>query len=149
LKAKDYEEFTLWHLKELVRLRFLPEDFPVAFLASIVKLSGKDLLQINKNTLDIEKQLLSNNLTIHDFESWNGFDMIFDFYRLKNADELAISEIGTKRLKQYQMVCEQLEKSGNEPFVLWAKIVRKSMNGQPSNHFKINLKTNRIDRINP
>ena len=149
LKAKDYEDFTLWHLKELVRLRFLPEDFPVEFLTSIVKLSGKDLLQINKNTLDIEKQLLSNNLTIQDFDSWTGFDMLFDFYRLKNADELAIPEIGINRLKQYQMVCEQLEKSGNERFVLWSKIVLKTMNGQPSNHFKINLKTNQIDRINP
>jgi hypothetical protein len=149
LKSKDYEDFTLWHLKELVRLRFLPEDFPVAFLASIVKLSGKDLLQINKSNLDVEKLILSNNLTLHDFDSWTGFDMIFDFYRLKNADELAIPEIGTNRLKQYQMVCEQLEKSSNERFVLWAKIVLKTINGQPSNHFKINLKTNRIDRINP
>ena len=149
LKAKDYEDFTQWHLKELVRLRFLPEDFPVAFLASIVKISGKDLLQINKNYEAINKQLSSNNLTIHDFESWSGFDMIFDFYRLKNADELAIPEIGTKRLKQYQIVCEQLEKSGNAQFVLWAKIVQKTMNGQPSNHFKINLETNQIERINP
>ena len=149
LKAKDYEEFTQWHLKELVRLRFLPEDFPVAFLTSVLKLSGKDLLQINKNTLDTEKLVASNNLTIHDFESWTGFDMIFDFYRLKNADELAIPEIGTKRLKQYQMVCEQFEKSDNEQLVLWAKIVEKTMKGQPSNHFKINLKTNQIERINP
>ncbi|MBC7845297.1 MAG: metallophosphoesterase [Flavobacterium sp.] len=149
LKAKDYEDFTLWHLKELVRLRFLPEDFPVSFLASIVKLSGKNLLQINNNTVAIDKELSSNNLTIQDFESWTGFDMIFDFYRLKNADELAIPEIGAKRLKQYQIVCEQLEKSGNKQFILWSKIIQKTMKGQPSNHFKINLKTNQIDRLNP
>ena len=149
LKSKDYESFTQWHLKELVRLRFLPEDFPVAFLASILKLSGKDLLQINKNNSDVEKQVLSNNLTIDDFDSWTGFDMLFDFYRLKNADELAIPEIGFDRLKQYQMVCEQFEKSGNEQLVLWSKIVQKTMKGKPSNHFKINLKTNQIERINP
>lgn len=149
LKAKDYEGFTQWHLKELVRLRFLPEDFPVAFLASILKLSGKDLLQINKENSAIEKQVSANNLTLQDFETWTGFDMIFDFYRLKNADELAMPEIGSKRLKQYQMVCEQLEKSGNDQLVLWSKIMLKSMNGQPSNHFKINLKTNQIQRINP
>lgn len=149
LKSKDYEGFTEWHLKELVRLRFLPEDFPVAFLASVLKLSGKDLLQINKNNSDLEKRVLSNNLTIDDFESWTGFDMLFDFYRLKNADELAIPEIGSNRLKQYQMVCEQFEKSGNEQLVLWSKIVQKTMKGQPSNHFKINLKTNQIERINP
>lgn len=149
LKTKDYEEFTQWHLKELVRLRFLPEDFPVDFLASILKFSGKDLLQINKNTSEIDKALSSNQLTIQDFESWTGFDMIFDFYRLKNADELAKPEIGANRLKQYQMVCGQLEKSSNEKLVLWAKIVQKMINGQPSNHFKINLINNKIDRVNP
>jgi 3',5'-cyclic AMP phosphodiesterase CpdA len=148
LKAKDYEDFTKWHLKELVRLRFLPEDFPVGFLASIVNLSGTDLLQINKNTLEVDTALGSNYLSIQDFESWTGFDMIFDFYRLRNADELAIPEIGLHRLKQYQMVCEQLGKSSNEKLVLWSKIVLKTMNGQPSNHFKINLNTNQIDRIN-
>ncbi|PJJ09303.1 calcineurin-like phosphoesterase family protein [Flavobacterium sp. 1] len=147
LKAKDYEDFTQWHLKELVRLRFLPEDFPVDFLASILKLSGKDLLQINKNALAVDAVLSSNNLTLQDFESWTGFDMIFDFYRLKNADELAIPEIGAKRLKQYQMVCEQLEKSGDGKLVLWSKIVLKTMNGQPSNHFKINLNNSQIERI--
>lgn len=149
LKAKDYEEFTQWHLKELVRLRFLPEDFPVDFLTPILKLSGKDLLQINKNTSEINVALSSHHLAFKDFESWTGFDMIFDFYRLKNADELAIPEIGMNRLKQYQMVCEQLGKASDEKLVLWSKIMLKTMNGKPSNHFKINLKTNQIDRINP
>ncbi|POY40565.1 metallophosphatase [Flavobacterium alvei] len=149
LKAKDYEGFTEWHLKELVRLRFLPEDFPIDFLNAILKLSGKDLLEINKDNSAFDKQLFSNNLTLQDFETWTGFNMIYDFYRLKNADELAMPEIGSKRLKQYEIVCEQLEKSGNEQFVLWAKIVQKTMNGLPSNHFKINLKANQIERINP
>jgi len=149
LKAKDYEDFTRWHLKELVRLRFLREDFPVDFLTSIVKLSGKDLLQMNKNDFEVDKILVQNHLAINDFESWTAYDMIYDFYRLKNADELAIPEIGAKRLKQYQLVCEQLEKSNDAKLVLWAKIILKSMNGKPSNHFKINLKTNQIERINP
>nr|WP_315251111.1 metallophosphoesterase [uncultured Flavobacterium sp.] len=149
LKTKNYEEFTQWHLKELVRLRFLPEDFPVDFLASILKLSGRDLLLINKNNSEVDKALSSNHLTNQDFESWTGFDMIFDFYRLKNADELAIPEIGAKRLKQYQIVCEQLEKSGDGKLALWSEIMLKTMNGKPSNHFKINLNTIQIERINP
>jgi 3',5'-cyclic AMP phosphodiesterase CpdA len=147
LKAADYKDFTEWHLKELVRLRFLPEDFPVEFLKSIATLSGKDLLEINTNTAEIEKQLLFNNLTVQNFKLWTGFDMIFDFYRLKNADELAIPEIGANKLKQYQIVCEQLKKSNDNKLVLWSEIFLKTMNGQPSDHFKINLKTNHIDRI--
>ncbi len=147
LKSIDYKDFTAWHLKELVRLRFLPKDFPVEFLESIVKLSGKDLLLLNKNALEIETQLLANNLTIQDFESWTGYDMIFDYYRLRSADELAVPEIGTKRLKQYQMVCDVLGKVSDAKLVLWSKIFYKATKGQPSNHFKINLKTNQIERI--
>ncbi|SEP04113.1 Calcineurin-like phosphoesterase [Flavobacterium sp. CF108] len=147
LKAKDYKEFTTWHLKELVRLRFLPEDFPAEFLKSIVNLSGKDLLEINKNASEIDKELQSNSLAISDFESWTGFDMIFDFYRLKNADELAISEIGNKRLKQYELVCRQLKKSNDPKLILWTQIFLKTMNGEPSDHFKIDLKNNKIDNL--
>lgn len=147
LKAKDYKEFTAWHLNELVRLRFLPEDFPAEFLKSIVNLSGKNLLEINKNASEIDKDLQSNSLTISDFESWTGFDMIFDFYRLKNADELAISEIGNKKLKQYELVCRQLKRSNEPKLILWAEIFLKTMNGEPSDHFKIDLKNNKIDNL--
>lgn len=149
LEAKDYEEFTQWHLKELVRLRFLPEDIPLEFLTAIINLSGSDLSYINKNITEVDAIITANSLTKQDFESWTGFDMIFDFYRLKNADELAFSKIGNKRMKQYQVVCEQLEKSGDQNLVLWSKIFLKTINGKPSNHFKINLKTNKIERLMP
>ena len=147
LKAKDYAAFTNWHLKELVRLRFLPEDFPADFLKSIVNLSGKDLLKMNKKTSEIDQDLNLNSLDVSDFESWTGFDMIFDFYRLKSADELAFSEIGNKRLRQYELVCSQLNKSNDPKLVLWAQIVLKTMNGEPSDHFKIDLKNNKIDNL--
>ncbi|WP_417941134.1 metallophosphoesterase family protein [Flavobacterium sp. RS13.1] len=149
LNTKDYEGFIKWHLKELVRLRFLPEDFPAEFSASLLKLSGVDLAYINKNNTEVEAAMKANSLKSRDFESWTGFDMIFDFYRLKNADELAIPEIGANRLKQYKIVCGQLEKSSNEKLVLWSRIFLKTMNGKPSNHFKISLKMNQIERINP
>ncbi|TCN53157.1 metallophosphoesterase [Flavobacterium circumlabens] len=147
LKAKEYKEFTNWHLKELVRLRFLPEDFPVEFLKSIVNLTGKDLLEINKNASETDKDLKSNALALSDFESWTGFDMIFDFYRLKNADELAISEIGNQLLKEYELVCRQLKKSNDPQLILWAVIFLKTRNGEPSDHFKIDLKNNKIDNL--
>lgn len=147
LKAKNYKEFTNWHLKELVRLRFLPEDFPADFLKSIEKLSGKDLVEINKNTTEIKKELKANSLLLSDFEKWTGFDMIFDFYRLKSADELAFSEIGNKRLKQYQLICKELKKSNDPKLLLWSEIFWKSMNGAPSDHFKIDLKNNKIDNL--
>ncbi|CAM3748481.1 metallophosphoesterase [Flavobacterium chungbukense] len=147
LKAQDYASFTSWHLKELVRLRFLPEDFPADFLKSIEKLSGKDLLELNKNTTEINKDLTANSLAISDFESWTGFDIILDFYRLKSADELAFDEIGKERLRQYDLICKYLKKTNNPKMVLWAEIFWKTMNGEPSSHFRIDLKNNKIDNL--
>lgn len=147
LKAKDYAAFTNWHLKELVRLRFLPEDFPAVFLKSIESLSGRDLAAMNNNKSEIEEDLKSNSLQISDLESWTGFDMIFDFYRLKNADELAFSEIGKNRLKEYELVCRQLKKSNDPKLILWAVMFLKTMNGEPSSHFRIDLKNNKIDNL--
>jgi hypothetical protein len=148
LKAETYIDFTEWHLKELIRLRFLPEDFPVDFLESFLKLSGKELFEINKNKLETNQILLANNLTIQDFKSWTGYNMIFDFYKLRSADELARAEIGYSKLKQYELVCEQLRKGNNEQLILWAKIFQKKLNGKPSNHFTINLKSKIIKRVN-
>ncbi len=152
LDAKTYKEFTEWHLKELVRLRFLPKDFQVNFLETIVKASGKDLLFLNaseNNILKLKEQLLNNDLTIDDFSNWTSFEMILDFYKLRSADELAISDVGIKRLTQYQLVCNQLNESQDKNLVLWSKIFQKTLKGQPSNHFKINLKSNKIETFNP
>lgn len=150
LKTKNYGSFTEWHLKELMRLRFIPEDWPKTFTEVILKSSGKDLLLMSQENIEkIDKQLEQKKWSLNDFKSWTGFDMIFDFYRLRNADELATVDIGLKRLEQYKFVCNQLSKSGNESFMLWQSIFEKTANGKPSNHFKINLKTNSIERINP
>ncbi|MBF4485826.1 metallophosphoesterase [Flavobacterium sp. CSZ] len=147
LKAKDYKAFTSWHLKELVRLRFLPEDFPADFLQSILNLSGRDLLEINKNASELSECLKANALGVCDFELWSGFDMILDFYRLRSAGELAVPEIGKNRLKQYELVCTALKKSNDPKLILWAEIFCKTMNGEPSDHFRIDLKNNKIDRL--
>ncbi|MFI1742943.1 metallophosphoesterase family protein [Thalassobellus sediminis] len=152
LDAKTYKEFTEWHLKELVRLRFLPNDFQVDFLETFVKASGKDLLLLNTSeheVVKIKEQLLKQGLELSSFSNWSGFDMIFDFYKLRSADQLAIPEVGVERLKQYHLVCEQLNESQDENLVLWSRIFQKTLKGQPSNHFKINLISNKIESINP
>ncbi|MCG9793170.1 metallophosphoesterase family protein [Flavobacterium algicola] len=145
LNSKTYKEYTQWHLKELVRLRFLKEDWPLEFKDSLLEASGKDLLFLFDQNLNGE--LLPDNIALTDFEQWTGFDMIYDYYRLKSADELAINDIGIARLEQYKLVCKQFEKSANTNFKLWAEIFEKTCNGAPSNHFVIDLKLNTIDRI--
>ncbi|GAL64329.1 calcineurin-like phosphoesterase [Algibacter lectus] len=41
LTTENYKDFTKFHLKELVRLRFLPSDWPKKFADSFLTLRGK------------------------------------------------------------------------------------------------------------
>ncbi|MES2804835.1 MAG: metallophosphoesterase [Bacteroidota bacterium] len=126
LETKNYHDFTDFHLKELVRLRFLPEDWPELFKNFMLNVSGEDLLilanmesKVDDNTIinhknDFEKewkkaekkvkqQLKKNRFNQSDF-NWSGLELITDFYRIRSADELAIADIGKERIKQYQFI---------------------------------------------
>lgn len=142
LKTKSYHEFTDYHLKELIRLRFLPSDWPESFKDFILGTSGDELLILanikteksfdqilkEKNRLKEEfsnaeinaKKALSNtHLKLSDFKKWNGFDLIRDFYRIRSADQLAIKDIGLQRIKEYQLISkcffENYHDSINDP----------------------------------
>ncbi|MCA1918507.1 MAG: metallophosphoesterase [Flavobacterium piscis] len=128
LKTKNYHDFTDFHLKELVRLRFLKDDWPESFKNFILNISAKDLLVlanmqsakdfdvILKNKENFKKEwseaesktdklLSENNLKRQDF-NWTGYDLLVDFYRFRSADELALVDVGTERAKQYKVVSQ-------------------------------------------
>lgn len=153
LSVKTYKDYTRFHLKELVRLRFLNEDWSEDFKALLIKSTGKDLLNIGLNdeaNLEIFSQaLLKQNKSIESFSKWTGLDMINDFYKIKNADELAFFDINKNRLEEYKILCEQLRKSNHKDLKLWASIFMKMCHGAPSNHFEIDLKSSKIKLLTP
>ena len=128
LKTKNYHDFTDFHLKELVRLRFLSDDWPSNFKDFFLKLSARDLLvlasvqsdsdfgEVLKNKERFQKEweeakvksaqyLKENKLKKEDF-NWTGYDLLVDFYRFRSADELALADVGTVRAKQYKVLSE-------------------------------------------
>ncbi|WP_428232354.1 metallophosphoesterase [Flavobacterium sp.] len=128
LKTKNYHDFTDFHLKELVRLRFLADDWPSAFKNFILNVSAEDLLvlaniqsdkdfdAILKNKENFKKEwaeaenktdkiLTENNLKKQDF-NWTGYDLLVDFYRFRSADELALIDVGITRAKQYKVLSQ-------------------------------------------
>jgi hypothetical protein len=133
LNTTSYGQFTELHLKELVRLRFLPHDWPLDFRTELTTKTGRDSLLLNTKDITMDTTALKK------FETWSGLDMIFDFYQLRSADELAKKQIGEERLSQYQKVCSNLIQSGNIQMGLWGNVFLKSMNGEPSDHFSIDL----------
>ena len=115
-------------MKELVRLRFLSDDWPSAFKDFFLYISASELLVLantqsdkdfdfilkNKESTAKEwaeaeqktnKILAENNLKKEDF-NWTGYDFLVDFYRFRSADELALADVGEKRAKQYKVLSQ-------------------------------------------
>lgn len=148
LKTKSYHDFMLFHLKELVRLRMIPDDWPKDFIEKSKNLNGEDLLLLiqNKNQLK-EKKIVSET-----FKKWPVDDLLLDLYKFQSADELAKKDIPKERLEQYQIL-EQLyqEIQSQDPLVIQLKSVFKILsllsNGDPADHFEIDLKNQKIRRL--
>ncbi|NDI77712.1 MULTISPECIES: metallophosphoesterase family protein [Psychrilyobacter] len=130
LTSKNYYEFSEWHIKELVRLRFLPKEWPEDIKEMIFKLNGKEMLILSQleteisldqwsnvdfkntpewvNAEDKAENLLNKDESLEDYENWSGFDLITDFYKLRNADSLALKDISLRRIEQYKLLSKVL-----------------------------------------
>ena len=127
------------------------QETPVAFEPSTIKdpAFAKAWQQAEASAKQLAAQ---NNLTLDDFSQWNGFDLAVDFYRLRNADELAFKDIDRNRMPQYELLANTLAEqaatvAGSTQFGDVFKqrfgglfgILTKFANGQPSYHFKLDL----------
>lgn len=143
LKTKNYQNFTLFHLKELVRLRFIPSDWPKDFIEKASKLSGKDLLELSSGN-----QKISNKIK-NKFAKWNFEDALLNLYQLQSADELAKKDIPKKRLSQYKFLEQNFENVKTDDEFLnqlktFFKILEKLSSGDASDHFKIDFQKGEI-----
>jgi 3',5'-cyclic AMP phosphodiesterase CpdA len=177
LKTKNYHDFTDFHLKELVRLRFLSDDWPSTFKDFILNVSANDLLVlaniesdkdfdfILKNKAQFQKEwneaeikseqiLVQNNLKKEDF-NWTGNDLLIDFYRFRSADELALADVGEKRVAAYKVVSklylenskEEASKPLQKQMKLFLIIFNKFMHEVPADHFTVDLKTGEVRSV--
>ena len=166
LSSQDYREFTQFHLEELIRLRFLPSDWPESLKDILLNLNGQELYILSNIDADLSqtdlKQILTDtnhsvwqqalNLAkenlegeeyaLKDFSLWHAEQMIIDFYRLRSADELALRDIPDERIEQYQKLIESLLKNESpllKELQLFGSIFEKQLQGEPANNFSIDL----------
>ncbi|MCW8331037.1 metallophosphoesterase [Photobacterium sp. SDRW27] len=208
LTARNYYEFTNWHITELTRMRFLPEEWPCDLKQMVFSLDGEQMLILSQLDSPISqeqvaamtqgRQAIENcqqqstsfnpesipdpafakawsqarqqaetlareaNLNLKDFARWNGFDLAVDFYRLRNADELAFKDIDRARMPQYSLLAKTLSKQlqpesidKNSPFGTVFKqrfgglfgILTKFASGNPSYHFMLDLENGSISDL--
>lgn len=148
LKTKSYHDFMLFHLKELVRLRMIPDDWPKNFIEKTKNLSGKDLLLLVQDKDELQEKKIRSE----EFRKWSFDDLLLDLYKFQSADELAKKDIPKERLMQYQ-VLEKLYRENNSknPFVQQLKsvftILSLFSHGDPADHFEIDLKRKEIRKL--
>jgi len=154
LKTTSYHEFMLFHLKELVRLRMIPNDWPKDFIEKGRKLNGEDLLFLSQNLTisEIKKELKQKRISSKTYRKWNFDDLILDLYKFQSADELARRYIPKERLEQYKVLEYYFEENNSQDLFIQQlkslfKILSYLSNGEPANHFKIDFKEKSIQNI--
>ncbi|WP_386270411.1 metallophosphoesterase family protein [Zunongwangia endophytica] len=143
LKSQNYHDFTEYHLENLVKLRFLPNDWNVEFETYLSNLTGKELFKVVSNNAQIPQ----------DFSDWKAYDMILDFYKIRNADKLAFKDIPEKRLAAYKKIIaaaktkKDFQNKNEQKLHQFLLIFDKFINGLPATHFKVDLKTGDIQEL--
>ncbi|KFF00033.1 metallophosphoesterase family protein [Chryseobacterium luteum] len=149
LKTKSYHDFMLFHLKELVRLRMIPNDWPKEFVEKAKFLNGEDLLLQAQNP---GSEITPKGINTKSFKKWKFDDLLFDLYKFQSADKLAKKDIQKERLYQYQVLEKLYEaNTSQDPFVKQLKSVFRILsllsNGDPADHFEIDLKRQLIKKL--
>lgn len=163
LNSKNYSAYTKHHLKELVRLRFLPQEWPLEFRNTLLGLNGQEFFywallknDQEKNLFLVEKimdekkikeftyLLKEENLNWDIQEKWGGMDLVNDFYLIKNGDELAQPHVGLLQFHTYHTLLKWVpdtpEKRGfGADFYRFSRIFLKLMDGEPADYFSIDL----------
>lgn len=133
LDSHSYREFTAFHLRELARLRFLPQEWPADLRNGFLQLNGWELLVLafysgewpdkfmtgselafsarqQQNWFAAESlardYLKNHQQSIDNWREWNAMDLSVDFYRLYIADQLAFADISSMRMNQYRLLAE-------------------------------------------
>ncbi len=139
LSSRTYRTFIDWHLKELVRLRFIPREWPEE-LKNFMLQSDAAALQSFAGVKTIPAGP----------KDWTGLEMIVDFYRLLNGSQLAREDIGSSRLSQYQGIIQaelsktEIEKGLPFEFHQFIASFNKLLHDEPSGNFMIDMKKGQL-----
>lgn len=174
LEAKSYAEFTNWHIKELARLRFFPENWPKNLKNQLLERTAREMLALfiayreggsrftideeqvikNKKYLEAADDVINQNNMMPGAFHWTGSDLVLDFHRLLNAGELAFADITTERINQYRFMktysedlpVDRIPGKNNIVIQLYRlfNILNRFISEEPSKHFRLHLKTGEI-----
>lgn len=154
LASKEYFEYTRNHLLELTRSRFIPSDWPKSLVSLLSAMSNEELTVWSKMTSEEGTIFLDDIIKTFDLTNYNSAKIIDDFYLLKNGDEIGKSLISEEQITFYEeLLAAVSEKPAsqnsnlNTELLQFFDIFSKLFHSLPSDHFRIDLNKNTIERI--
>lgn len=182
LQSASYREFTAHHLAELTKQRFLPSDWPASLRQIILEVNGLQLLTLAQLPAEIPltaitqfEQLQSTdawqqatkqaialadaaNIPTDALVQWQGMELAVDFYKLRNAGQLALADMTPARLAQYRWLTGQFNAQRqpntmahtslaavvNQQFGALFGMMTAFSHGTPDQHFLIDNASGRI-----
>ncbi|MCL1079116.1 metallophosphoesterase [Parashewanella spongiae] len=137
LQSESYLQFARQHIRELSLGRFLKE-WPTEL---------SELL-LSSDSGDLFKGISAKGFSVN----WSGKQLITDFYKVRNAGELAIEDIDSNRLQSYLKLHQVLKnfptRSKAQNLLLeLLDIFQALQNGQADRDFNINLDTGEITPV--
>jgi hypothetical protein len=155
LKAPDFLSYTQFHLRELIRLRFLKSDWPEDLGALVNALDTASLQQWA--VLPAEKKEAHLNQLLLDQKTQPAEEikvgsLMEDFYLVKNGGDLGKSLIPQERLDVYSQVFEVTKAGEKESNPLSSQladffsIFSNLIQSLPSDDFVIDLHSQKIKK---
>ncbi|MEP4101645.1 MAG: hypothetical protein ABJL97_15000, partial [Paraglaciecola sp.] len=151
LEVGNYGEFTDHHLQELIRLRYLPREWPddlVSYVSEHTFTGLFETIALECDSFNVDTAVSHANTLLQGKTS----ELFNDFYRLRNADSIA--QVSGARQAFYIWFhralnqCSFKQDDLNYKLSLMLEIMAKFSNAQPSDTIRLHLETGEIKELN-
>jgi len=149
LKSTSYSQLTDKHLQGVVDSRYLPKEWPQVLVNFMHNTNTNDIAKLAYcDTKSNNNEILNQ---ISRLELITGSTMIYDLYRLRNADDIAV--VPQSRLEAYTLIHQLFESNKDcsaytsekpKQLALLFTIIFKMINSEVSGNFSIDLPNNRF-----
>jgi 3',5'-cyclic AMP phosphodiesterase CpdA len=152
LKSTTYSQLTDKHLQGVVDSRYLPKEWPQELVSFMHNTNTNDIVKLALCDKDFNHSQALNKIKHLDLIT--GSTIIYDLYRLRNADDIAV--VPQSRLAAYTLIHQLFESNKacsvdiserKSQLALLFTIIFKMINSEVSGNFSIDLPNNRF--VNP
>ncbi|MDO3382365.1 metallophosphoesterase [Gilvimarinus sp. SDUM040014] len=180
LDSRTYHDYTLGHLRELIKHRFIPHEWPASLAEPLLSLNALQLFTLAQ--MDVGKPIpttpsdwlahpdwqaasatakqLINRQGIQSkaLENLTGFEMIVDFYKVRNGGQLGLQDLPRERLAIYKLLTDSYSSQTSAPanrqganvadaIGRFLAIFDAMMTGAADDHFEVDLDSGRVERL--